>query len=161
MFKTLKKYSAVISVLLIIAILASLFFWPGITATLGRFALVMSIGMVVAFSLQKHVRARQEGGIDNLTLLRNSAIELLGILLTMAPAIFAGRWATEWATRLAVQAAEQTWPGARIPLGILAGLLAALIVGLLVGFVVQSTWESWPSVNRPRRRKAKFNKCEE
>jgi hypothetical protein len=140
MFKTLKKYSAVISVLLIIAILGSLFFWPGMTATLGKFALVMSIGMVAAFSLQKHVRARQEGGIDNLTLLRNSAIELLGILLTMAAAIFAGRWAAEWATRLAVQAAEQTWPGARIPLGILAGLLAALIVGLLVGFVVQSTW---------------------
>src|SRR6266478_5507993 len=98
MLKILEKHWSIISILLLIAILASLFFWPGISRSFGTVVLVVSIGIVVAFAVAKQVRMYRQGRIDGLALVRSIALDLIGILLTMAAAIFACRLDAEGAT---------------------------------------------------------------
>lgn len=140
MIKTLEKHWLFISILFVAAILASLFFWPAISRPLGMFILIVSVVMVIVFAVWQRIRDYRGGRIDNLGLLRNVAIDLLGILLVMTIAVFSGRLAGTLAVQAASGWAAVRWSGNEVSAGVLAGIATALAVGLCVGWVVQSLW---------------------
>jgi hypothetical protein len=150
MLKILEKHWPTISILLIIALLACLLFWPGVSRPLGLAVLVLSVGMAILFTALKHVRAWRQGQLERAGLIRNLAVEISGILLTFAVVwLIAGR-VVQSIGLLAANAAELRWPGAGAGLGLLAGLLAGLLLGIGIGLLVQSTWGRL--VKRPRVR---------
>jgi hypothetical protein len=146
----LEKHWPTISILLILALLVCLLFWPGVARPLGLTVLLLSLVAGLTFATQKHVRAWRQGRLERAGLVRNLSVELSGILLIFAAVwLIVGRVARS-AGLLAANAAELRWPGAGAGLGLLAGLLTGLLLGIGIGLLVQSTWGRL--VKRPRAR---------
>jgi hypothetical protein len=139
MIHKIAKIQPITSFLLIITILLSLFFFPSITRYLSMIVMVVGLTVIIAVTIQRHVQAQREGKITRPLMLRAIAIDLTGVLLSMAAAILvAGKVGV-----LAAEAAGRAWGGTA---GILAALVAGLVVGAGVGLLVRWLWQK---VSRP------------
>jgi uncharacterized membrane-anchored protein len=129
MLTTLEKRWPLISLVLLLALLASLFLWPAARSPLTTTLLIIALGMALFFVVHRQVQAYREGKASRGRLVRNLAVEVGGILLSMALAMFL--------SRLVV-----TYVGAYLSglWGLVLGLLAALVIGALAGMLVQRTW---------------------
>jgi hypothetical protein len=140
MIRTLKKSWLYISILLILALVASLLFWKSAARWVAIVLIGLSIIVALVFATHKHVQARKEDQISNSVMWRNILVDGLGVLISMAAVILvAGRIAV-----LVARFAMNAW-------GLVAGILAALAVGLVVGFGVNLLirW-IWGLLIRPR-----------
>jgi hypothetical protein len=135
-----EKRWPLISLLLLLALLACLLFWPGVARPLGLTVLLVSLTASILLVTQKHVRAYRKGQLEWATLVRNLAVEISGVLLTFVAIWFvAGR--VVQSVGLAVGTlADVRWPGSGTVAGLLAGVLVGLMIGLAVGGLVQTTW---------------------
>ena len=104
--------------------------FPNPTSMLSVFTLIMSLGMMAVSITKKHLHTYQKAEYTREKMKRNLSLDLIGLLLTMAAAIFAGGRAGQWA---GVQAG--TWAG--LLEGFAVGFLAAWVVRLLWGKVVR------------------------
>ncbi len=139
--KSLKKSWPIISLLFILAILASLFFWPSITRLLSLIVMCVGLAAIITFTIQRQVQAHKQGKITRQVLVRNILVDVTGILFTMAAVILiAGK-----AGAYVGQAAGRAW-------GVTAGILASLAAGLVVGFGVSllARW-GWGKLTKSRR----------
>jgi hypothetical protein len=146
--KLLEKYWPLISILLLLALLACLLFWPGIARPLGLTVLLVSLTVGMLLVSQKHLRAYRQGQLDRPALVRNLAVEISGVLLTFAAVLFLAGRVAQTAGLAAGSAAEVRWLGSGTVAGLLAGVLVGLVLGLAVGWLVQVTWGRL--VKRPR-----------
>ncbi len=148
MLKTLEKSWPIISILLIIAILASLFFWPSITQPLSLIVMGAGLAAIITFTIQRHVQAHREGKITRQMLARNLVVDVLGILVTMTAVIASTSLSTSLVAGKAGayvgQAAGRAW-------GVTAGVLSSLVAGLVMGFGVSLLvrW-GWGKLTKPR-----------
>jgi hypothetical protein len=140
MSKALEKFWPIISLLLILALLVSLLFWPAPARSLSEIVLFVGIGMAVFFTIRRNWQAHQQGKITRARFVRSTILDLIGLALTMAAALWLGGAAAAFSTRLAGQYAAQR-AGAS-SLAVIAGLLAAVTAGFLAGWLVQHAWES-------------------
>jgi hypothetical protein len=140
MLKTLEQHWPKISIILILVILASLFFWPGITDSLGMIALFFALAMTVIFLVRGRVQAYRQGQLDRVGLMRNIAIDLLGMLVALVIISMVAGLVIQVVGGMAGPAVEQVWPGWGMAAAILSGLLAGMLVGAAVGFVVKLAW---------------------
>jgi hypothetical protein len=141
MLKTIEKIWPWISILLFIAILASLFLWPGATRTLSLVVIGAGLVAVLAFTIRRPVEAYRQGRLPLAAMRRNLVVDVLGVLLSMAAVILvAGKVAGTLA-----QAAGRAW-------GLAAGVLAAVLSGLAIGYLVSFAvrW-LWGLLTRPKR----------
>ena len=113
MLKPLQKHAPTISILLLVALLAALFFYPAASRVLSTIVIVFGIGTAITFSVQRHWQTYQQAEYTREKMIRNLALNLLSLLLTMGAAMYAGRW---------------------------AGLVAGFAGGFAAGFAVRSVW---------------------
>ena len=140
MLKTLKKHWGKVSILLIVIILASLFFWPGITRPLGMACMLLVLVMVSAFIVQEQVEAYKQEQFDRVALMRNIAMDLLGLLIALTIISLVVGVVVPMIGGMAGMAAANIWPDWGVAVAILTGLLAGILVGIAVGFAVRLAW---------------------
>ena len=140
MLKRIEKYWPLISLSLLLAILASLFFWPASIRPLSLIVMGTSLGAVIAFTIRRYVQAHREGKITRQRLVRGILVDVPGILLTMTAAILAGGEAGAYAGQVIGKAAESQRAGWGVPAGILAGMLVGILAGLIVGLLARWIW---------------------
>ncbi len=141
MIKKLEKSWPIITILFILGILASLFFWPSITLLLSLIVMGVGLAAIITFTVQRHIQAHDQGRMTRPLLARNIVVDLTGILLTMAAVILV----TGKAGAYVGQVAGRAW-------GVTAGILSSLAAGLVVGFGVSLLvrW-GWGKLTKPRR----------
>jgi ribose/xylose/arabinose/galactoside ABC-type transport system permease subunit len=141
MFNKFEKSWPFVSIALILAILASLFFWPGVTRLLSGIVIGLGLVAVLAFTVRRPVEAHRQGRMSLPEMWRNIIIDVLGVLVAMTAVILAAGWVA----RAVARAAGKAWGNAA---GILAAVLVGLVIGFTVGFLVR--W-LWGLLTRPRR----------
>lgn len=140
MLEKLEKTWPAISVLFTLAILASLLFLPRAARPLGLAVMVLGPGLAVFFTVRRHAQAHRRGEITRPALARRAALDVTGLLLTLAAVIPAGAAAGSVAGRAAWAAAEVRWPGWGVAVGVLTGLLAGAAAGGGAGLLARWTW---------------------
>jgi hypothetical protein len=140
MLKSLEKTWPFVSILLTLAILASIFFLPAATRLLALFIMLLGLGVTVLLTVRKHLQAHRQGKLDRKQLAGRIAVDVPGVLLTMAAVIPSGACAGQLVGQWGGRAAESRWPGWGTAVGILAGILAGAIVGGSAGALVRWLW---------------------
>ena len=113
------------SIILVIVSMGILITWPVLSRQASMLILVTSIGMAITVTTQKHWQAYQQAECTREKLIRNLALDLLGLLLTMGAALYMGRLAGGYF-------------GIRV--GFWVGLFAGFLVGFLAAWVIRSIW---------------------
>jgi hypothetical protein len=124
----LSKHTTLISLLLILALFATIWLFPSIGIMLGMmillfFGLVATSCMIV----KKHRETYLQGKISRTHFIRNVCLEISGILLAMIAAGVLGRAIAEVATRHI----------GNDLLKLVAGIGLGLLVGLFVGMLIK------------------------
>ncbi len=105
-------------------LLAWLYFQISSPAT-PTIIIIISAGLAVAFIIPKHWEAYQQAECTREKMTRNLILDLLGLLLTMGAAMYAGRLAGGYFG---------------IHAGFWIGLLAGFVGGFLAAWMVRSVW---------------------
>ncbi len=114
-----------ISLLLVAVALATLILWPGLSQSISIVIMLGSICIATALIARTHWQAYMQDDCTLGRMTRNISLDIIGLLLTMAAASFAGGAAGQWAGMRA---------------GLWAGLLEGFVVGFLAALVVRSAW---------------------
>lgn len=133
MLKIIQKYVPVISILLLVILLATLLFYPDRAQGLSTIILIFGIGTAVVFAIQGNWETKQndepfgsaQDRLSNAQFARNTAIDLLGLVLIMLSAMWLGRMAGSYA--------GETW-------GIIAGIISGIAVGFGAALVAGKVW---------------------
>ena len=134
MLAALEKHGIWIVLAMLGALLACLLFLPSLAQPVSGLVLLVAVGFMLLFAIQKPVHAYRQGEISLPVMWRKISLDLLGIVLTLFLAILSGRWAADWANQLAqANGFSALWV-------ILSGFCAALAAGFAVGAAVQSIW---------------------
>jgi AcrR family transcriptional regulator len=142
MFKNIERTWPFISILLTFVLLGSLFFLPSAARLLGLGVMLLGAGMGIALVVRRHVRAHRQGRIDRPTLARKIAVDVPGLILTMAASLVVGGGIGQGIGRLAGAAAEARWPGMGAVAGVLAGVVAGFRAGAAAGMPIRSLWQA-------------------
>jgi len=119
------KYRILIPFILVAAALLTILFLPEFARAISTVILLASLGMAMALIVKNHWQAYVQADCTREKMLRNISLDLIGLLLTMAAAIFAGGQAGGWA-------------GMRG--GLWAGLAAGFAVGFFAALLARSAW---------------------
>ena len=114
-----------IPILLGIALLTSLFFWQSFTPLISVTLLITSVGIAIFLTTQKHWLSYQQAECTREKMVHNMFFDLLGLLLTMGAAMYAGRLAGGYFG---------------IRNGFWIGLLAGFAGGFLAAWTARSVW---------------------
>jgi len=125
MVTTLQKHAPIISILLLIALLVALLFYPDSSRGLSMGILIFSIGTAIIFVIHRNWQKHKEDELSNTDFLRNTIIDLLGLALIMGSAVWLGRL-----TGIYVGLA---W-------GKFASIIIAMAVGFIAAFLVGKVW---------------------
>jgi hypothetical protein len=133
MLKLLEKYVHLISILLLVILLVTLLFYPATTQKLAILVLVFGLGSAILFTIHSNWGTKQndepfgsaQDRLTNAQFARNTAIDLLGLALTMGVAMWLGALA---ALSVNSAGAGQVW-------GLLAGMVVSFGAALVVGKV--------------------------
>lgn len=112
--------------LLLLVLILSMWLLPSATSALGIALIAISLGIALFAILKKHRTAYHQGQITRSALVRNTFLDVFGILLAVALAGFLGRYVVGLVTQ------SISNDSARLIAGILLGLLVGVGVGLLV-----------------------------
>ncbi|MGA7604712.1 MAG: hypothetical protein WCA79_02215 [Anaerolineales bacterium] len=118
----------IISILLVLILLAVLIFMPSISGTFSVFALLVSLGMAIAFIVRRQLKSYRSGKINRAGMLRNITVEIFGLLFTIALAFLIVRRFIE-----TMNLSSGLWE-----MGIAIAL--SLLIGLVIGWLVKVTW---------------------
>jgi hypothetical protein len=149
MFKSLEKTWPIISILLTLAILASIFFLPAAARPLALAVMLLGLAVTVLLTVRRHILAHREGKISRAQLAGRIAADVPGVLLTMAAVIPAGAFAGQAAGGWAGKAAEARWPGSGTAVGVVAGILVGAAAGGGVGALVKGLWGKLTGPRQP------------
>ncbi len=102
--------------------------------------IIVSVGMLLAFSVHRRLEESRKGLIDQSTMTRLIILDCVGILLVLVSAMYVGSLVSK-SVGTAVFTALQTSAPQWAEIGaIISSLLAALAVGVGVGWLVRSVW---------------------
>jgi hypothetical protein len=130
MLTSLKKYSTIISLLLVLLLLVVAWFYPSLGLILGTLLIFLALAMACIAVIRKHHKSYRRGEITTYVFLRNIALEIAGILLATACAAFLGNSIALMAT----QSISDTL------IRFAAGVFVGLLIGMAIGAVVRKLW---------------------
>ncbi len=116
--------------LLILVLILSVWFLPSATPALGIALIVVSLAIAVFSILIKHRTAYLQGRLTRTAFVRNTGLDVLGILLAMALAVLLGLYLAGIVTRMISNDSTR----------LIAGIAVCLLVGSGVGLFVNWTW---------------------
>lgn len=119
-----------ILLLLVFILLLSAWLMPSITSGLAIALLVLSLGWAIFSVVRQHGTAYREGRLTRLAFVRNTFLDVLGILLATTLALLLARFVME----------SVTLPISSDSARIFAAILMGLLVGIGVGFLVSRVW---------------------
>ena len=119
-----KIFRSTISILLLVALLVALLFYPDSSRALSMGILIFGVGTAIIFTIQKNLHEHKEDNLTNKNFLRNTALDLIGLALTMGAAIWLGRLVGGYTGMAVGSRAGQNW-----------GMLAGIVAGMGAGFV--------------------------
>ena len=125
MFKYFKKHRTFIAIILLSILLTTFLFLPTQTQVVSMLMVLISIGIVTVIIFEKHWIAYQQAECTREKMIRNLALDLLGLLFTMGVAMYIGRLAGGYFG---------------IHAGFWFGLFAGFLVGFVAAWVVRSIW---------------------
>ena len=96
MISFLQKTWPFISLAILTSLIATVIFYPEWSSWLSITLLILSLGMTLFFTIQKHIVPHKEGRIARSKFTRNVLLDLLGVLLTIAAACYLGGMAGIW-----------------------------------------------------------------
>lgn len=130
MLTSLKKYSTIISLLLVLLLLVVAWFYPSLGLVLGTILLFLALAMACIAVIQKHHKSYRAGEITSYVFMRNVALEIAGILLATACAAFLGNY-------IALMATQSIGD---VLIRFAAGVFVGLLIGIAIGTVVRKFW---------------------
>ncbi len=130
MLTSLKKYSTIIASLLLLLLFVVAWFNPALGLVLGTIVLVLSLVMACIAVVQRHRKSYLEAEITYFIFMRNVALEISGILLAAACAVFLGNYIALVATQSIGDMLI------RFAVGVFVGLL----IGIAIGAMVRKFW---------------------
>lgn len=116
--------------LLLLVLLLSMWLLPSATSVLGIALIAISLSIAVFSILRKHRTAYLQGRLTRAALVRNTFLDVSGILLAVALAGLLGRYVVGLVTR----------PISNDLARLIAGILLGLLVGIGVGLLVNRAW---------------------
>lgn len=130
MLPIFRKYSVIISVLLLLSLLICVLLFPSSGLILTILFLLCSFALVSFPVIEKHRQAYLQGKISRKVFMRNILFDVLGILLALILAALLGRYIAEITT-------EQI---SHDLIKLIAGIMTGLLSGVIVGIFVQKAW---------------------
>jgi hypothetical protein len=140
MITILEKHWLLISILLLLAILASFILWPSMAQTLSWMLAFSGVVLTIIFIARRKNLSYQQGRITRIAMIRDIVFELLGTVMAISVAVWLAGKATAQIIPAVYEAALDIHPGWVPVAGMLAGLVVALCVGLGVGLLMRWTW---------------------
>ena len=125
-----RNHSTPLLVVLLILLLSLAWLFPSSGARLGITFLLACLLIASAAALEKHEQAYRESRLTRLQFIRNSSMEIVGLLLAIVLAAAVGRYAA----RLASHSIENDL------LRTLTGIGVGMVVGFGVGALARGTW---------------------
>jgi hypothetical protein len=120
----------IISFLLLLVLILSIFLLPAATPILGIVLITLSLSLAFMTIFRKHRLAYQQGRLTGWRFALNVFLEVAGTLLAVALAALLARYAVGIATG----------PIGSTAMKIIAGILVGMLVGMGVGFAVNKLW---------------------
>jgi hypothetical protein len=136
-----RKYSTPILFCLLPALLVLAWLFPSTGLLLGIIFLLLSFFIASFAVLEKHKEAYRQGKITRGLFIRNTFLEITGILLAMVLAGLLGRYMAEIATRHINSDLTR----------VIAGITIGLLVGLGVGTLTKKTWGHFAKISSQGR----------
>jgi ABC-type bacteriocin/lantibiotic exporter with double-glycine peptidase domain len=102
-FMNLQKYYPAISAIFILILIASFFLWPQNSSLLAIAIIILGFGMSLALIIQQNREAKAQSKLPRAVMVRNIAIDALGLILVICAASFVGRTISVWAGNVAMQ----------------------------------------------------------
>ena len=130
MITFVRKHSTPILFLSLLTLLVLTWLFPSYGLRLGIIFLLLSLVIANLAVFEKHKEAYRQGNIGRSTFIRNSVLEIIGILLAMLLAGLLGRYMAALATR---QINDDL-------IRVVAGIVVGLLAGMGVGTVARKTW---------------------
>jgi hypothetical protein len=140
MLHTLEKHWPLISIALLALLLASLLLWPKMQGVLSLVIIIISVGMLFAFTVHRRVDENHKGLIDRSTMSRLIILDCAGILLVLVSAMYVGSLVSKVVGEKVYDGMQESAPQWAEGLAIMSSLLAALVAGVGVGWLVRSIW---------------------
>ncbi len=120
----------IISFLLLLVLVLSMFLLPSATPVLGIVLITLSLSLAFTAIFRRHRLAYQAGRLTGKRFAWNVFLDVFGTLLAMALAALGARYIAGLATG----------PIGNTLLKIVAGILVGMLVGMGVGFAVNKLW---------------------
>jgi hypothetical protein len=139
MKKPIPIQTLVITALLLAALILP-FLRPAAAQPLALIVVILGILTTVIQAIIWHYRQYVNIHRNPWKLARNTAVDILGILLAVGTAILLGTAAARQVIAPASAAFESLWAGIGSAAGTVAGLAAALVAGSGAGFVIRWIW---------------------
>lgn len=133
MLTSLKKYSTIISLLLVLLLFVVAWFYPSLGLILGTILLVLTLAVACISVVKKHRKSYLQGEITYLIFLRNVTLEISGILVATAFAAYIGNYMA----LIATQSINDVL--IRFAIGVFVGLL----IGIAIGTLVRKFWNRY------------------
>jgi hypothetical protein len=130
MLTSLKKYSTIISLVLVLLLLIVAWFYPSVGLMLGIILLFVALSTACIAVIRKHHKSYRRGEITTYVFMRNVALEIAGILLATVCAAFLGNYIALMAT----QSIDHSL------IRFAAGVFVGLLIGMTMGTVVRKLW---------------------
>jgi hypothetical protein len=140
MLSSLEKHWPLISIILLILLLASLWLWPERQGVLSLVIIILSVGMLLAFTIHRRLEENRKGLIDRSTMTRLIVLDCVGILLVLVSAMVVGSLVSKAVGTAVFNAMQTSTPQWAEAAAIISSLLSALAAGVGVGWVVRSAW---------------------
>jgi hypothetical protein len=140
MLTSLEKHWPLISIALLILLIASLWLWPERQGVLSLAIIVISVGMLFAFTIHRRVEENRKGLIDRSTMAKIIILDCAGIMLVLVSAMMVGSYVSKAVGTVVFNAMQVSAPQWAEVAAIISSLLAALAAGVGVGWVVRSAW---------------------
>jgi hypothetical protein len=125
-----RKHPTLISIILLMTFLVSVWIFPSARLMLMIIFLLFSVARAFASIIAKHREAYLQGRITPGLVMRNVLIESIGLLLAMILAGFLGWYIAQIATQPISNDLSKS----------IAGIIIGLLVGIAVGVVMQHIW---------------------
>lgn len=137
MLSPLRKYSMIISVLLFLALLISVWMFLSTGLILGLLLVLLSFVIASFTIVEKHRQAYLQGKISRRVCARNILFDIDGILLAL---ILAGLLGGAVAEIVSAQISHDLTK-------LMTGIMIGLLVGIVVGILVKQTWGRFVKVS--------------
>jgi TRAP-type uncharacterized transport system fused permease subunit len=140
MLSSLEKHWPLISIVLLVFLLASLWLWPEIQGMLSLVIIIISVGMLLVFTVHRRLEENYKGLIDRTTMNRLIILDCVGILLVLVSAMYVGSLVSKVIGEKVYKGMQESAPQWAEGVAIMSSLLAALVAGVGVGWLVRSIW---------------------